>query len=81
MKRPDYFVCICNPNRRQLADVFSTSYSTFTLDNYWERIIEPMQLMPWWQQEMPGDDDVEQWIWNGRAAMLDAIYYDPAPRT
>lgn len=79
MKRPDYFVCICKPNKRQLADAFSTKYSTINLENYWERIIEPMHLMPWWQQDMPADE-VEQKVWAGRAAMLDAIYYDPSAR-
>lgn len=79
MKRPDHFVCINNPNRVGLCGYFSTAYSTTNLSNYWERIIEPMEVMPWWQSEIP-EDEVEQKIWMGRAAMLDAIYYDPAQR-
>ncbi|MDH0302436.1 MULTISPECIES: phospholipase D family protein [unclassified Pseudomonas] len=79
IKRPDYFVCICNPNKRQLADVFATSFSTFNLHNYWDRVVAPMQLMPWWQEEMPSEG-FEQQLWMGRAAMLDAICYDPSMR-
>lgn len=79
MKRPDYFFCYCDPNKRPLANAFGTAYSTVTLRNYWERFIAPMQLMPWWQQELPGPE-YEQQLWLGRAALLDAIFYDPAVR-
>jgi HKD family nuclease len=79
MKRPDHFVCIDNANREGLCDYFSTAPTTTNLDNYWDRIIAPMMQTPWWQAEMPSDE-VEQEIWMGRAAMLDAIYYDPAGR-
>ncbi|WP_417701094.1 phospholipase D family protein [Pseudomonas sp.] len=79
MKRPDYFFCYCDPNKRGLADAFGVAFSTVNLHNYWDRFIEPMQLMPWWQQELPESAD-EQSLWMGRAALLDAIYYDPAMR-
>lgn len=79
MKRPDYFVCIDNANRTGLCGYFGSAPTTTDLDNYWDRIIAPMMLTPWWQVDMPGHD-VEQEIWMGRAAMLDAIYYDPIER-
>ena len=79
MKRPDHFVCIDNANRTGLCGYFGSAPTTTDLDNYWERIIAPMMLTPWWQAEMP-EDDVEKQIWMGRAAMLDAIYYDPIER-
>lgn len=79
MKRPDYFVCIDNANRTGLCGYFGSAPTTTNLDNYWERIIAPMMQTPWWQAGMP-EDDVEQGIWLGRAAMLDAIYYDPTER-
>jgi hypothetical protein len=79
MKRPDYFVCIDNANRTGLCGYFGSAPTTTDLDNYWERIIAPMMLTPWWLTEVP-DEDVEQEIWMGRAAMLDAIYYDPGQR-
>lgn len=79
MKRPDYFVCIDNANRTGLCRYFGSAPTTTDLDNYWDRIIAPMMLTPWWQVDMP-EDDMEQEIWMGRAAMLDAIYYDPTQR-
>jgi len=76
MKRPDYFVCIDSANRGGLCDYFSSAPTTTNLDNYWTRIIAPMMSTPWWQSDMP-DGKLEQQIWMGRAAMLDAIYYTP----
>jgi len=31
MKRPDYFFCYCNPNKRPLANAVGTAFSTVTL--------------------------------------------------
>lgn len=79
MKRPDYFVCIDNANKYGLCDYYAAAPTTTNLDNYWERIIAPTMLTPWWQTEMPGDG-VELEIWMGRTALLDAIYYSPNQR-
>jgi HKD family nuclease len=76
MKRPDYFVCIDNENREGLCDNFGCAPTTTNLDNYWDRIIAPMCQTPWWQTDQP-KDALEREIWMGRAAMLDAIYYNP----
>ena len=79
MKRPDRFVCLNNANRTGLCTYFGVAPTTTNLGNYWERIVAPMQMMPWWRAEMPSDDLGRQ-VWHGRAAMLDAIYYDPIKR-
>ncbi len=79
MKRPDAFVCIDSANRRELCGKFGVSHSTTTLENYWQRIIEPMRGHAWWRQTRP-DDAADAEIWLGRAALLDAIYYRPAER-
>nr|AOH36970.1 hypothetical protein BGP89_11910 [Luteimonas sp. JM171] len=79
MKRPDRFVCVDSANRDGLCKYFGVAPTTTTLENYWERIIQPMALMPWWLAEIPRNP-VEQQVWLGRAAMLDAIYYDPKKR-
>lgn len=76
MKRPDYFVCIDKANRDGLCDNFVCAPTTTNLDNYWDRIIAPMFKTPWWQADEPSNMQ-EREIWKGRAAMLDAIYYDP----
>jgi HKD family nuclease len=76
MKRPDQFVCIDNANRYGLCGYFGVAPTTTTLDNYWDRIIAPMRQMPWWLADSPTTTRAKE-IWQGRAAMLDAIYYDP----
>lgn len=76
MKRPDTFVCIDSANRKDLCENFGVSPSTTNLENYWQRIIEPMHGDVWWRHPQPTKAaDAE--IWLGRAALLDAIYYTP----
>lgn len=80
MKRPDRFVCIDKANRIDgLCNYFGVAPTTTNLENYWDRIIAPMELMPWWQANEP-IPPVEREIWRGRAALLDAIYYNPKNR-
>jgi hypothetical protein len=74
MKRPDEFVCVDDQNKRDLCEHFGVAPSTMDLDNYWERIIYPMRQTQWWLSPAPADP-LEAQIWNGRAALLDAIYY------
>ncbi|MGC3529333.1 phospholipase D family protein [Pseudomonas aeruginosa] len=76
MKRPDALVCIDSANRKDLCENFGVSPSTTNLENYWQRIIEPMHGDAWWRHPQPSNAaDAE--IWLGRAALLDAIYYTP----
>lgn len=76
MTRPDTFVCIDSANRKDLCENFGVSPSTTNLENYWQRIIEPMHGDAWWRHPQPSNvADAE--IWLGRAALLDAIYYTP----
>ncbi|QCP80912.1 hypothetical protein D0C27_03000 [Alcaligenes faecalis] len=76
MKRPDSFVCIDSANKKDLCENFGVSPSTTTMENYWQRIIEPMHGDAWWRHPQPRNAaDAE--IWLGRAALLDAIYYTP----
>ncbi len=63
-------------NRRDLCDNLGVSPSTTNLENYWQRIIEPMHGDTWWRHPQPTNAaDAE--IWLGGAALLDAIYYMP----
>ncbi|KWT98123.1 hypothetical protein APY03_0794 [Variovorax sp. WDL1] len=78
MKRPDQFVCISRPNKKGIAEHFAVANNT-SLDNYWERIVLRIRSSPWWLAPEP-TDPLEKRIWAGRAALLDAIYYDPATR-
>lgn len=74
MKRPDVFVCLDEANKEDLCNHFGVSPSTMKFDNYWDRIIDPMMQTEWWQAPMP-TDPLDEKIWKGRAALLDAIYY------
>lgn len=76
LKRPDYFVCFNNANKRRLCERFGRPASSVSLDNYWDAIVEPIILSPWWNETRP-KDSLQGRIWDGRTAMLDAIYYEP----
>lgn len=75
MKRPDVFVCVNGGNTAGLAKALSFAPTTIRLDNYWERVIEPIQQSPWYNASRPAGRDME--LWDARVAMLDAIYYEP----
>lgn len=76
MKRPDVFICICKPNIKQAAKRMGFPPSTLNLENYWDRVIEVIRLSEWYNLEKPDSADGE--LWENRAAMLDAILYDPS---
>jgi phospholipase D-like protein len=75
MKRPDYFVCIDAANRKGLCSHFGLSATAVNLENYWTDLIEPITLSSWWRAARPRGFDGR--IWDGRSALLDAIFYDP----
>lgn len=75
MKRPDYFLCVDNKNVRKLSDDLGFARTTLTFERYWTDIIEPITQSRWWQKHRPSGRDGQ--IWDGRVAMLDAIYYEP----
>jgi HKD family nuclease len=76
IKRPDVFICFNQGNSKPICDRLGVAVSAVNLDNYWEHVIEPIQASRWWQSSEP-DDRRENRIWRGRAAMIDAIYYQP----
>ena len=73
MKRPDVFVCVNNGNKASLAKALHFSPSTLSLENYWERVIEPIRLANWYNAPRLERPDAE--AWDCRAALLDAIHY------
>ncbi|MER9291874.1 hypothetical protein NKI44_27105 [Mesorhizobium sp. M0614] len=75
MKRPDFFVCVNGGNQTNLAGALAFAPTTISLDNYWERIVVPIQQAPWFTTPRPAGRDLE--LWDARIAMLDAIYYEP----
>lgn len=80
MKRPDVFVCISSANKEDLCKHFGVKPGSVQLATYWEKIVVPMMQTEWWQSPAPLDS-TEAAIWQGRAAMLDVMYYAPtAPK-
>lgn len=75
MKRPDTFLCICKPNIKLASEVLGFARTTLDLDNYWQRVVEPIRSAVWYNADKPDGPDGE--LWEGRAAMLDALFYRP----
>ena len=78
MKRPDYFVCLDAANRRRLFDDFAINVALHDYEGYWDKIVERLKLATWWNARRPREATAGR-VWDGRAAMLDAIYYAPKP--
>jgi len=76
MKRPDTFVCVDSANRKLLSeDMGIKSPATLGYQRYWEEVILRLMDSPWWQSHEP-DKPKDRAVWQGRAAMLDAIFYE-----
>ena len=76
MKRPDQFICITNENREALNLCLGYSKSfRLGFENYWQKIIEPIMKSRWWQSPRPTEHVIYSQMWDGRAAMLDAMLY------
>jgi len=76
MKRPDYFVCFDSKNKEELCKDLGIKRSGMNYERYWEEIIERIMGSVWWDSPRP-DDKIAGMVWDGRAAMLDAIFYKP----
>ena len=74
MKRPDIFVCLDSKNKANLCEEFGIA-KNIELEQYWDEIIERIKDSVWWTCKKPSDES-EYKLWQGRAAMLDAIFYD-----
>jgi HKD family nuclease len=75
MKRPDVFICLDGKNQKDLCEDFGIN-KLKSYEEYWNEIIVRIQYSDWWKSEKP-KNKTELKAWNGRAAMLDAIYYEP----
>lgn len=76
LKRPDYFVCFDSKNKKELCQDFEIKQSGMDYDRYWEEIIERIIDSAWWNEPRP-HNALARTVWDGRAAMLDAIFYRP----
>ena len=76
LKRPDYFVCFDSKNKIRLCKDFGIKQSDMTYERYWEDVVNRVTDSVWWNEPQPSDKRVRK-VWSGRAAMLDAIFYQP----
>lgn len=75
LKRPDYFVCLDSKNKSNLCKDFGIKSTKMTYERYWEDLICRIHDSVWWNSRAPVSQS-ERRVWNGRAAMLDAIFYE-----
>ncbi|MGJ0515475.1 MAG: phospholipase D-like domain-containing protein [Methylomicrobium sp.] len=76
LKRPDYFVCLDSKNKSRLCKDFGIKQTGITYERYWEDVICRITDSVWWNSPRPRDRTALR-VWLGRAAMLDAIFYQP----
>ncbi len=77
MKRPDQFLCVDSANRKRLAaDVGMRRADKLDYDRYWDEVVLRLMDSPWWKSAPPKSGDALR-AWRARAAMLDAIFYEP----
>lgn len=75
LKRPDQFVCLDSKNKANLCKDFGIKPTGIDYKSYWDEIVERIVDAPWWNSEEPSNV-IQQGVWRGRAAMLDAIFYE-----
>ncbi|MDE2577785.1 MAG: hypothetical protein KGL46_03175 [Hyphomicrobiales bacterium] len=76
MKRPDYFVCLDGPNIGGVKKAFGIHLKRHDYELYWDGVIERMLMSVWWNAPRPLKK-LEAQIWDGRAAFLDSLFYNP----
>jgi len=76
LKRPDYFVCFDSKNKAELCKDFKIKQTGMDYKRYWEEIVERITDSAWWNEPRPMNA-LAGMVWDGRAAMLDAIFYKP----
>lgn len=75
LKRPDYFVCLDSKNKSNLCNDFGIKSTNMTYERYWDDLICRIHDSVWWNSPTPVSQ-LERKVWEGRAAMLDAIFYE-----
>jgi hypothetical protein len=74
MKRPDVFLCVDSKNLDRLAKDVGMVKAGLDYGRYWDEVVLRLMESPWWQSAEP-TNPTEKAVWNARAAMLDAIFY------
>lgn len=74
-KRPDYFVCLDSKNKSNICKDFGIRPTGITYERYWGDLICRIHDSARWNSPEPKAQR-ERRVWKGRAAMLDAIFYE-----
>ncbi|MBW6488344.1 phospholipase D-like domain-containing protein [Sulfurimonas sp.] len=77
MKRPDEFFCLTGANQPNLMKNFGIKRDIIkakSYERYWDEIIEPVRQSPWYNSDKPTNKE-ELKAWNGRVALMDALFY------
>lgn len=75
MKRPDIFVCLSSKNKSALCKNFGIIQAGLDYERYWTDIILRIYDSEWWLNPKP-KNKTERKVSDGRAAFLDALYYE-----
>lgn len=73
LKRPDTFVCVDNKNISTISKDLGFAQGKLTIESYWDLVVAPIIESRWWNADRPIGKD--GFLWDGRVAMLDSIYY------
>jgi hypothetical protein len=79
MKRPDYFVCLNGANGKEIFRFFGIipTIKPKEYDRYWDEIVDPVIKSDWWNSQRPSaEEELQLFVWLGRAAFLDSIAYN-----
>jgi HKD family nuclease len=76
LRRPDYFVCVDKKNKAGLFRMLGVQPGDVTVHSYWDTVVAPLIDTPWWQSPRPVKNPDAQTIWDGRVAMIDALFYE-----
>lgn len=76
LRRPDYFVCVDKKNKAGLFRMLGVQPGDVTVDSYWDTVVAPLIDTPWWLSSRPTTNPDAQTIWDGRVAMIDALFYE-----
>jgi len=74
MKRPDTFICLDSANKNKLCKYFEIRQRV-DKDSYWDEVIIRIINCEWWKTNKP-NNEIENDIWNARAAFIDSLVYD-----
>lgn len=75
MKRPDTFISI-NSKNPEVLSLLATGRKNIKLDQYWDIIVENIQMSSWYNEELSNIPKSQLEIFKYRAAMLDALYFE-----